>query len=187
MHNLIISPELDREKFATTFRVAGRIGFWIQLALGAVAALSLGLAVLSRGTRLEVSNPGIGLGIFFALCSLLILVFRIYWALRYGRLAKRLKEDDPAVHPSKGIIFQVLRTGLLVSLVGLLAAFLASEVSILAVLANSLAQPQGVAVYNRENIVPTLDLFVVLANVNLTGAHLLGGVNSLALINWITQ
>jgi len=116
-----------------------------------------------------------------------LLGFRVYWARRYTRLANRLKVDDPAVQPAKTDIFQVLQTGLLVSLAGLLLSFLASEVSVLAVLANALAQPQGVAVYRPENIIPTLDLFVVLANVNLTGAHLFGGVNSLGLLNWLTQ
>lgn len=188
MHNLVPSPEAPtRSKFAAGFRTAGRVGFWIQLALGAVSAISLGLAVLSLGSRPESSSPIIGFGIFLAVCSLVLLGFRVYWARRYTRLAKLLKAEEPAVHPTKADILQVLRTGLLVSLAGLLLSFLASEVSVLAVLANALAQPQGVAVYRPENIIPTLDLFVILANVNLTGAHLFGGVNSLGLLNWLSQ
>lgn len=187
MQLLNSSQTPSREQFASTFRLAGRIGFWVQLALGAVAGLSLILAILSRRTGSETSNLGIGLSIFLAVGGILLLCFRVYWAHRYTRLAKQLKADDPNPHPSKGKIIQVLRTGLFLSLVGLLLAFLASEVSIVSVLANALAQPQGVAVYNPENIIPTLDLFVVLANVNLTGAHLLGGVNSLGLLNWVTE
>jgi Protein of unknown function (DUF3611) len=62
-----------------------------------------------------------------------------------------------------------------------------SEVTVIAVLAKSLALPQGVAVYRPENVIRSLDLFVVLANVNLIGAHLVGSLTSLGLLNWLEQ
>jgi hypothetical protein len=68
-----------------------------------------------------------------------------------------------------------------------LLAFLASEVTVIAVLAKALALPQGVAVYKPENVIRSLDLFVVLANVNLIGAHFVGGSTSLGLLNWLDR
>jgi hypothetical protein len=78
-----------------------------------------------------------------------------------------------------------ITNGLIVSLIGLLLAFLASEVTVIAVLSKALALPQGVAVYRPENVIRSLDLLVVLANVNLIGSHLIGGATSLGLLNWL--
>jgi hypothetical protein len=91
------------------------------------------------------------------------------------------------VHPRKEEIIQILQIGLIVSLVGVLLAFLASELSIVVVLAKALAEPQGIAVYNRQNVIRSLDIFVVLANINMIGAHFVGGVTSLGLLEWVDQ
>jgi hypothetical protein len=69
----------------------------------------------------------------------------------------------------------------------MLLAFVASESSVIAVLAKALAEPQGVAVYQRENVIRSLDILVVLANVNLIGAHFIGSLTSLGLLEWIEQ
>ncbi len=69
----------------------------------------------------------------------------------------------------------------------ILIAFLESELSVIALLSKALAEPQGVAIYNRQNVIRSLDILVVLANVNLIGAHLVGGVTSLGLLNWVEQ
>jgi len=116
-----------------------------------------------------------------------VLGFRVYWAFRYRRLAKRLQMPDSSLHPTKEDIVNVLRIGLIASLGGLLLAFLAAEVTVAAVLGKALAQPQGVAMYNPRNIIPTLDIFVILANVNMIGAHLFGSLNSLWLLSWVDQ
>jgi Protein of unknown function (DUF3611) len=81
----------------------------------------------------------------------------------------------------------VLQIGLIVSLIGIFLTFLASEVTVIAILAKALALPQGVAVYRPENVIRSLDIFVVLANVNLIGAHLVGSVTSLGLLEWLDQ
>jgi Protein of unknown function (DUF3611) len=54
-----------------------------------------------------------------------------------------------------------------------LVAFIGSKETVAVVLAKALAQAQGVAVYNPENVIRSLDIFVMLANVNLIGAHFL--------------
>lgn len=178
-----------KKQFATTFHLAGRIGFWFQLALGAVSGIALLFAMFSRnvGAGDQTNNAGIGFGIFLAVCGILVLCFRVYWAFRYRRLARRLQAPNPNLHPKKEDIIQVLRIGLIVSLVGLLLAFLAAEVTVAVVLGKVLAQPQGVAIYNPRNIIPALDIFVAFANVNMIGAHFFGSVNSLWLLNWVNE
>ena len=65
--------------------------------------------------------------------------------------------------------------------------FLASEATVAVILGKALAQPQGVAVYQRENVIRSLDIFVMLANINLIGVHLFGGVTSLGLLYWLEE
>lgn len=176
-----------KKEFATTFRVVSRFSFWIQLALGSVSGIALLFAFFSRNLTAQTNNSGIGFGIFLAVLGILLLGFRVYWAWRYRILAKRLQTPNSAIHPKKEDIIKVLRLGLIVSLVGLLIAFVGSEVTVVVVLAKALAQPQGVAVYNPESIIRSLDIFVMLANVNMIGAHFFGGVTSLGLLEWVEQ
>lgn len=180
-------PVPNKQKFAAIFSVVSRVSFWIQLALGAFSGIVLLLAMFSRNVTTKTDNPVIGFGIFLAIIGILLICFRVYWAFQYRRLAKRLQAPSPEVHPKKEEIVQVLYIGIIVSLVGMLLAFLASEVTVVAVLAKALALPQGVAVYRPENAIRSLDIFVALANVNLIGAHFVGGVTSLGLLNWLEQ
>lgn len=119
--------------------------------------------------------------------GILILCFRVYWAFRYRRLAKRLQLPERELHPSKEDVIQVLRIGLIVSLIGLLVALLASEVTVAVVVAQALAVPQGVVAYAPKNLIRPFEIFVVLANVNMIGAHLVGAITSLGLLNWLEQ
>jgi hypothetical protein len=180
-------PTPTKQEFAATFRTVSRFSFWIQLVLGAISVIALLLAIFSRNLSVQTNNTGIGFGIFLAIVGILLLCFRVYWAFRYRRLAKRLQSDDKELHPRKEDIIQVLKIGLMVSAAGMLLAFLASEVSVVVVLAKALAEPQGIAVYNRENVIRSLDIFVVLANVNMIGAHFVGGVTSFGLLEWVDQ
>ena len=181
-------PTPTKKRFAATFHIVRPISFWVQLALGAVSSLALFLAIFSRNaTAQTTTNSVMGLGVFFGIIGLLVLCFRLYWMNRYRRFDKLLQSPNRELHPRKENVIQVLQTGLIVSLIGLLLAFLASEVTVIAVLSKSLALPQGMAVYRPENIIRSLDIFVVLANVNLIGAHFVGGATSLGLHNWLEQ
>ncbi|MBD2310035.1 DUF3611 family protein [Chroococcidiopsis sp. FACHB-1243] len=181
-------PTPTKQKFAATFHVVRPISFWVQLSLGAVSSLALLLAVFSRTvTTQTTTNPVMGFGVFLGIIGILVLCFRLYWVNCYRRLDKLLQSPNRELHPRKDDVIQVLQTGLIVSSSGLLLAFLASEVTVIAVLSKSLALPQGVAVYRPENVIRSLDLFVVLANVNLIGAHFFGSLTSLGLLNWLER
>ncbi len=181
-------PTPTKQRFAATFHVVRQISFWVQLGLGGVSALAMLLAILSRSSTVQTTtNPVMGFGVVLGIIGILVLCIRIYWANRYRRLDKVLQSPNREIHPKKEDVIQVLRTGLIVSLIGLVLAFLASEVTVIAVLAKVIALPQGVAVYRPENVIRSLDLFVVLASVNLIGAHLVGSATSLGLLNWLDQ
>lgn len=181
-------PAPTKQRFAATFRVVRRISFGVQLALGTVSGLALLLAIFSRNfTAPPTTNPVMGFGVFLGIIGILVLCFRLYLSFRYRRLEKLLQSPNRELHPRKEDVLQVLNTGVIVSLIGLLLAFLASEVTVAVVAAKALALPQGVAVYTPANIIRPLDIFVVLASVNMIGAHFVGSVTALGLFNWLDQ
>ena len=181
-------PAPTKQRFAATFRVVRRISFGVQLALGLVSSLALSLAILSRNvTAQTTTNPVMGFGVFLGIMGILVLCFRLYLSFRYRRLDKLLQSPNRELHPRKEDISQVLSTGLIVSLIGLLLAFLASEVTVAVVLAKVLALPPGVAAYTSRNFIRPLDIFVLLASVNMIGAHFFGSVIALGLLSWLEQ
>jgi hypothetical protein len=181
-----LSNPLSKRQFAATFSLVSRISFWVQLALGAVSAIALSLAWFSRSNlTTQTNNAGIGFGIFLAIVGVILLCFRVYWALHYRRLARLLQTPNTNIQPKKEDVIKALRIGLIVSLIGLLIGFIASEQTVAVILGKALAQPQGIAVYQPGNVIRSLDVFVMLANVNLIGVHLFGGVTSLGLLYWV--
>jgi Protein of unknown function (DUF3611) len=182
------SSELPtKQEFAGNLGFIGRISYWIHLILGVGSGITLLLVAFSRGFADGGQNVFIGFSIVLAIAALIAVGFRVYWTFRYTRMAKSLQQSNPNLHPKREEVIRVLRIGLIVSLIGLVLAFVASEITTIAVLAKAIAQPQGVAVYDRENVVREMDLFLILANVNLIGAHILGSVASLGLLNQITK
>jgi len=178
-------PTPTKQRFAATFRVVSRFSFWIQLALASTSGIVLIFAVFSRSLSTVTNNAAIGFSIFFAVIGVLLAAFRIFWAFRGRVLARRLQSSDRTVHPRKEEVIQALKIGLIASFVGMLLAFIASEVSAIAVLSQSLAVPQGVAVYQQGNVLRSYDILVILANVNLIGTHLVGSLTSLGLLEWL--
>lgn len=175
----------SKRKFADTFRLLSRISYWIHLILGVVSGIILLLVTFSRNTADNTST--VGIGIFIAMFSLIALGFRVYWAWRYSQLAKKLQKTIPSREPSRAEIIQVLRVGLLASLIGLFLAFVASEINLVSLVAGAIARPQGIAVYDREQVIKIADLLLVLAQLNILGAHFFGSVNSLGLLSWISK
>ncbi|WP_414566465.1 MULTISPECIES: DUF3611 family protein [unclassified Anabaena] len=180
-----ISNTPSKQDFAIIFRLVSRISFWVQLLLGFLSGTAVLLACFSSNVSTQTSNAGIGFGIFLAIIGILLLCFRVYWAFRYRNLAKLLQTQNPQNNPTKKDIIQNLRIGLVMSLVGLSIAFIASEETVAIILIKALAQPQSVAIYQPQNVIRSLDIFVMLANVNLIGAHFFGGVTSLGLLYWL--
>jgi Protein of unknown function (DUF3611) len=180
-------PALTERRFAATFHIVRQFGFSLQLVLGAVAAVALLLAIFSRNITIQATtNPIMASGVLLGIAGILVLCFRLYLSVRHKRLDNRLRPLNRELHPTKENVIQVLSTGLIVSLVGLLLAFLASEVTIAVVAAKAIALPPGVAAYSARDFIRPLDIFVVLA-VNLIGAHLVGSSTSLGLLHWLEQ
>ena len=189
MQNKIDSPASipPKHRFANIFRLLGQISYWIHLILGSTSAIILGLIIFSRRLGEPADNSAIKVTIILTIGSLIALGFRIFWAWRYGRMAKQLQIDNPTLQPKRSEIISVLRIGLSVSLLGLILAFVASETTVITIIAEALSQPQSVGVYEPQQAIETADLFLDFVTVTILGAHALGAINSLGLLNWITR
>ncbi len=94
-----------------------------------------------------------------------------------------MQRVDPDVQPSRSEVIEVLRIGLVTSLIGLFLAFIASEISLVSLVVGAIARPQGVAVYERQQVIKIADLLLILAQLNILGAHFFGTANSLGLLS----
>ena len=194
MQDRLNSPNLpSKRKFAGVFRLLGQISYWVHLILGATSAIILGLIVFSRRLGTTANNPAISISIFLTISSLVALGIRIFFAWRYSRLAKQLQLATPT-QPNRVEIITLLRIGLTISLIGLILAFLASETTVVSIIATAMsstsfaiAQPQSSPIYEPQQAIETADLFLDFVNITILGAHALGTINSLGLLNWITR
>jgi Protein of unknown function (DUF3611) len=177
------------QEIAQAFRLTGWISFWAQLVLGVIASVILGFASLSRDTA-DQRTVGTGLGIFFAVGAVIALAGSVFWAFRYTRIARQLQSSNPNNRPRKAETIQILRTGLMVNLVGLLLALVAAEAIVGALLTKALTLPQagsGVFQIDPGRIIRPLDIFVVQANTQTLVAHFAGIVASIWLLNRVTR
>lgn len=178
-------------RVSESFRMAGWVGFWAQLVLAIVSSLVLLFAVTSLSIRAgTANNPGTGAGIFFAIGGLAVLYLGAYWAFRYTRLSRQLKTTDPKTRPKRGDAVQALRIGLMISLVGMLLTLLGAQAIVGSLLAKSLSQPQGGAIYapaQATQFIQSLDIFVVQANTNTVMGHFVGLITSLWLVRSMSR
>lgn len=192
---------LKLKKIADVLRWTGWASFWVQLILLAVTSLMLILAISGRTFNRAIepvpggqvvnyyqgTTPGIGIGIFWAGCGILALLFGLFIAFRQTRLAKRLFSSNETIHPQKSEVLQVLRWGVITGLVGMLLTIFGGGATIGLLLSKSIAQPQGVAIYDPTRIIRSLDIFVAAANMNGITAHFVGTLTSLGVINWLNR
>jgi len=185
------SPPLSLQDVATAFRLGGWISFWAQLVLGVVSTLILLAASFSRDVGPQAQrSPGTGAGIVFAVSGVVTLGLSAYLAFRYTRIARRLQSGDSSSRPRKADTVQILRLGLLVNLVGMLLTILGAQAIAGTLIIRSLSLPQtglGAAIYNPQQLIRPLDIFVVQANTNTIAAHFSGLVISLFLLNRVSR
>lgn len=180
------------KRVVPVLRLAGWFSFWLQLVLAVVAGgiLLFALATANAGkTAQAANNPGTGPGIFFAICGIVALGLSIYWALRYTRLSQQLQSSNPNLRPKKAEALKLLRTGLLVNIVGMTLTLMGAEAIAGTLLAKSF-QSTGIGFSVNSplsNLIQPVDIFVVLGNTHTIVAHFAGIVTALWLINWIDR
>lgn len=175
------SLPLAVKRASSSLKVGGNFGFWVQLVLGVVSAVTLLVASPNLGG--QDTTQATGVGVFFALGGIVALGVSIYFCFRYTRISRRLATADSGSRPSRAVILRQLRIGLIVNLVGLLLTILGAQAIVGIVLVKSLTQPQLVIGAKPQEFVNSIDLLIIQANVNIIAAHFAGIVSSL----WLTE
>jgi hypothetical protein len=194
------SSSYHLEQISTVLRITGWLSFVLQIGLAAASSVMLLLAVSGRtfnqamvapsgvpGAQIATAQTtsGLGIGIFFAVCGILVLLFEIYLAFRLIRFSRRLRNPNPIIHPKRAKVMEVLRLGVIVGFVGMLLMILGSGATVGVLLAKSVSQPQGVAIYDPNRVIRSLDVFVAAANTTGVTAHFIGAFTSLGIFNWL--
>ncbi|MGA7933265.1 MAG: DUF3611 family protein [Kovacikia sp.] len=163
-------------KLAKTLRLAGWIGFWTQLTMAFGAVIAILLAVSGQAFSSNAASHT-GLSIFWAAWGVALLVVGILFNVRYVRIAKGLlHEPGGLLHPRKMGAIRLLRLGALIGFSGILLSLFGAGTSVGFLVAKTVSQPPGVAILDPNKIVRAMDVFVVLANITLIAAHLVGTV-----------
>jgi hypothetical protein len=159
---------------AKAFSILGWIGFWAQMVMVFIA----GIALLFTASGLSPNpSPGTSLGIFWAVWGIMLLVIAIVFDFQYVRISKGLlREPGALLHPKRAETARLLRIGALIGFAGMLLSLVGSGASVIVLVAKTVSQPPGVAIVDPNRIVRALDVFVVLANLTLIAAHLIGTV-----------
>ena len=176
----------SKHKIANQIRLTGWMMLWVQLALALVSGLLLLFASTGRDFA-DKSNPGLGVGVFWAVIGVLLLLFGVFWDFHYTRLGRRLDNPNPTLHPSKADTITTIRMGILISLVGMLLTLLGAGSSVSVLVAKVVSQPPGVAIVNPNKIIRALDVFILVANINGIAAHFVGIVASMWLLEKVHQ
>ncbi|MDB9361849.1 DUF3611 family protein [Nodularia spumigena CS-588/02] len=173
-------------KIAHQIRLTGWVLLWVQLALALVSGLLLLFSSTGRNFANQ-PNPGLGIGVIWAIIGILLLLFSVFWDFRYTRIGRRLGNINPTLHPSKADTTRAIRMGILVSLIGILITILGAGTSVSVLVAKAVSQPPGVAITDPNKIIRALDVFIVVANINGIAAHFVGTVASIWLLEKVHQ
>ncbi len=192
------APSLSVQQIATEFRRTGWVSLWTQVVLVIISSVILLVAAGStRKPMPNPMNPGVtmpappnpssGIGGVLALCAIALVGFSIYWAFRYVRLGRQLRQASPKARPKRSEAIQMLRTGLLASLAGMLSALLGTFAIVGSLAVIAFQQSPGFVNTNFQQFVNSLDILVVQASINLILAHFVGLAGSLWLLNRMSR
>lgn len=189
------------EQIGKILRLIGWAGIVTQLGLAVVAGVMLLFAIAGRSFNQaagspaipgapansfpSATTPGLGIGIFWAVCGIVALLFTAFLSFRQLLFARRLRHPNLERHPKKSDVMQVLRIGVMAGFVGMALTILGGGATLGVLLSKSIAQPQGVAIYDPTRIIRPLDVFVAMSNMIGITAHFLGTIASVATINWL--
>ncbi|MEB3226334.1 MAG: DUF3611 family protein, partial [Synechococcus sp.] len=116
---------------SATLKLAGNIGFWVQIILGVVAALILLFASASlvgsdatNATQDVRFSQGSSFGLFCAAGGIVALIVSIFFFFRYKTIARLMLAGDNSLRPKKSYTIQTIKFGLLANLLGMMFAII---------------------------------------------------------------
>lgn len=160
-----------RQKLAQEFYLAGWIGFWSELVLAVISTVTLSIALSNPGFNINLRS---GIGLLSVLGGLIVLGLNVYWMWRYVRMAQRLPDPDPAIHPTPVKVRQLLHQGMTLHFAGIFLALIATQIIVGALLLKVLTIPEGLTIYQTRQLIEPLDIFVMQASTLMVTAGCIG-------------
>src|SRR6478752_4759142 len=110
------------DSLARAFTRRGWLGFWMQIAIGAIPVALIFYAFVFGSARPAGTRSGFPLIQYLIIASLLVLAFTTICFYRYTRLAARLA--DPARRPTELSVQRTVWTGVMASTIGIVFSML---------------------------------------------------------------
>ena len=179
------SKSARMRKVANALKWAGLAGFWIQLVLGVVSTLALGVAIVTESER---NSPGVGFSLFCAVCGLICLVVGICITFRYSKMADKFTRPQTAP-PKKSTTIKLVQVAIITSLVGTIITIIGGETITGIVLSKTLAFDPAKVFNNQSSteFVNSLDVFIIQACFSTILAHSTGLISSLWIYSQIDK
>jgi len=179
------SKSARMRRVAGSLKWAGLAGFWIQVVLGVVSAVTLALAIVNENER---SSPGVGFSLFCAVCGLICLVVGICISFRYGKMALKFNKPNVAP-PKKSTTIKIVQIAIITSLAGALLTILGAQTIAGIVLSKTLSLDPGKIFNSQTNteFVNSLDVFIIQACINIIAGHFIGMLSSLWIYSQIDR
>ena len=133
-------PSRD-DSLAQAFSRLGWLGFWMQVAIGAIPLALIVYALAFGRNPAPGTRAGFPLIEYLSIASLLVLAFTAFWFFRYTRLAVRIA--DPGRRPSEDAVQQTVWTGVKASTIGIVFSMLVMFFEVAQLLIYFLRAPQA--------------------------------------------
>jgi hypothetical protein len=135
-----LRPSAD-DSLARPLSRLGWLGFWMQIAIGAIPVALTLYAVLFGSARPAGTRSGFPLIQYLTIASLVVLAFTTIWFYRYTRLATRLA--DPARQPTADSVQRNVWIGVVGSAIGIMFSMLVMFFEVAQLLIYFLRAPQA--------------------------------------------
>lgn len=129
------------DSLAQALSSLGWLGFWMQIAVGAVPLALIVYALAFGRNPAPGTRAGFPLIEYLSIAGLLVLAFTALWSFRYTRLAVRLA--DPKRRPERAAVQRAVWTGVKASTVGIVLSMLVMFFEITQLLIYFLRTPQA--------------------------------------------
>lgn len=129
------------DSLARSFSRLGRIGFWMQIAIGAIPIALMIYALVFGSARAAGTRSAFPLIQYLTIASLLVLAFTTVWFYRYTRLAVRLANSEQ--RPTASFVQRTVWTGVMASTLGIIFSMLVMFFEVAQLLIYFLRAPQA--------------------------------------------
>ncbi|MFB2891799.1 DUF3611 family protein [Aerosakkonemataceae cyanobacterium BLCC-F50] len=161
----------SREHFANQMRLVSWIGFGGELTLSIVSFIIILVAIVDPNFNINLKS---GFGLISISSGLIFLGISIYWLFHYIQIAQKLLSPNPSDRRSADEVRNTLHTGVTIHFIGLLLTILAAQIITVTLVLKAITIPSGGAIYQTNQLIEPLDIFVVQSSILMITAESLG-------------